>query len=171
MKVRLRRAWPAAFGVAALLLAACSSGNSAYAYGGSSSSGSATAIGTDQVAGVGTVLDNAQGLTLYYNTREAGGTIVCTGSCATAWPPVIVTGTLPKASGSMMGAFGVIGRPDGSTQLTYNGMPLYTFQGDSGPGQANGQGVQGIWFAATASGVGPSGVMGGGSGMGSYMGY
>jgi predicted lipoprotein with Yx(FWY)xxD motif len=171
VKVRLRSAWPVAFGVAALLLSACSNGSSASAYSGSTSSGSAVMIGTDNIPGIGTVLDNAHGLTLYYNTREIGGSIACTGSCTRIWPPVVVTGPLPKASASITGPFGSVRRPDGSTQLTYEGMPLYTYEGDSGLGQANGQGLQGIWFAATASGSSQSGMGGSSSGYGVGYGW
>jgi hypothetical protein len=54
-------------------------------------------------------------------------------------------------------------RPDGVTQVTYDGLLLYTFSGDSGPGQSNGQGVQGVWFAVTPAGQSAKGGSGGGS--------
>ncbi|MFB3738505.1 MAG: hypothetical protein ACE14W_06030, partial [Candidatus Velamenicoccus archaeovorus] len=78
----------------ALLVAACSNGGSSASAqgGGSSDTGGGAAIGTAKVDGVGTVLDTAKGLTLYYNTQEANGKIVCTGSCADAWPPMMVSG-------------------------------------------------------------------------------
>jgi hypothetical protein len=70
------------------------------------------------------------------------------------------------------GTFGTIKRPDGSTQLTINGMPLYTYSGDSASGQATGQGIQGVWFAVAASGTSTSGTgSGGSSGGGGYGGY
>ncbi|MBI3647148.1 MAG: hypothetical protein HY240_00045 [Actinobacteria bacterium] len=110
-----------------------------------------TSVGTDKVKQLGTVLD-AQGLTLYHNTQETNGKIVCTGSCASTWPPVAVTGSLPSAPAGTQGTFGTVTRPDGTEQLTFDGMPLYTYAGDAGPGQATGQGIGGIWFA-----VGPTG--------------
>jgi predicted lipoprotein with Yx(FWY)xxD motif len=152
-----------------LALAACSKGStgSTGAYGSAQSSpkasGGTLSIGTDRAKGVGTVLDTSSGLTLYRNTQESGGKIVCTGGCAQTWPPVTVGGALPAAPTGASGSFGTITRPDGSTQLTFEGMPLYTYAGDTGPGQAAGQGLQGIWFA-----VGPSGAItsssGGGNG-------
>jgi len=164
-----------AIALAALLLAACGRSNGGTSLGGGSSSPSGTALSvqTDLVSGIGTVLANSAGLTLYHNTKEIGSTIVCTGGCASFWPPVLVTGSLPQDSGTIRGTFGTIMRPDGSTQLTINGMPLYTYMGDSAPGQASGQGIQGVWFAVTPSGTstsagGSGGSSGGGRGYGGY---
>jgi predicted lipoprotein with Yx(FWY)xxD motif len=157
----------AALAAGALLLAACNNGGSTASAQGGDSSGSTSsgsAVGTATVDGVGTVLDTSKGLTLYYNTQEAGGKIVCTGSCAQAWPPMTVTGSTPAVPDGVSGTFGTVKRPDGSTQLTFEGFPLYTFSGDSQAGQATGQGLQGVWFAATASGVqGAMGTKNGGS--------
>jgi predicted lipoprotein with Yx(FWY)xxD motif len=150
----------AIFAVFGLVLAACAAKSSAGSSGGSSAipqpSNTATAvtIGTDRVDGIGTVLDTAAGLTLYHNSRESNGSIACTGSCLADWPPVIVSGAVPAEPNATSGAFGTVMRPDGTTQLALNGMPLYTFAGDSGAGQASGQGLHqdGVWFA-----VGPNG--------------
>jgi predicted lipoprotein with Yx(FWY)xxD motif len=143
----------AAFGVFGLVLAACA--NSSPTSGAAASSkpaASAMSVGTDHVSGLGTVLDTANGLTLYHNTKESKGMIVCTGACATTWPPLLVNGSLPAVPNGAAGTFGTITRPDGTKQLTLGGMPLYTYAGDSGAGQASGQGLGGIWFA-----VGPTG--------------
>jgi predicted lipoprotein with Yx(FWY)xxD motif len=171
-----RRPGLPAIALAALLLAACGrSGGSTSSGGGSPSpSGSALSVQTDSVAGIGAVLATSAGLTLYHNTKETGSTIVCTGGCASFWPPVLVTGSLPQDTGMIKGTFGTIMRPDGSTQLTINGMPLYTYSGDSASGQATGQGIQGVWFAVSASGTSTSGTGSGGSsggGGGGYGGY
>jgi predicted lipoprotein with Yx(FWY)xxD motif len=161
--------------LAALLLTACGRGNGGTSSGGGSPSPSGTALSvqTDSVSGVGTVLANSAGLTLYHNSKETGSRIVCTGGCASFWPPVLVTGSLPQETGMVKGTFGTIMRPDGSTQLTINGMPLYTYRGDSGSGQASGQGIEGVWFAVTPSGTSTStgerdGAAGGGGGYGGY---
>jgi predicted lipoprotein with Yx(FWY)xxD motif len=122
------------------------------------------------VSGVGTVLDTAKGLTLYYNTREQGGKIVCTGSCAQTWPPFPAPGGAPALPAGVQGSFGTVTRPDGGRQLTFDGFPLYTYAGDTGPGQATGQGIQGIWFAAPASGPKQGGSSGGSSGYGGSSG-
>jgi predicted lipoprotein with Yx(FWY)xxD motif len=173
---RSRRPGLPTIALAALLLAACGRGDGGTSSGGESPSpaGTALSVQTDSVSGIGTVLANGEGLTLYHNTKETGSRIVCTGGCASFWPPVLVTGSLPQDTGMIGGTFGTIMRPDGSTQLTINGMPLYTYTGDSGSGQARGQGIQGVWFAVTPSGTSTSTGGNGGSaggGGGGYGGY
>jgi predicted lipoprotein with Yx(FWY)xxD motif len=82
---------------------------------------------------------------------ERGGRIVCTGSCTGAWPPLLTASMAPTAGAALPGQIGVIARPGGE-QVTYSHWPLYTFAGDSGPDQTNGQGVFGFggkWFVAT----------------------
>lgn len=164
----------AGMALTALLLAACgrSSSNTSSGGGSPSPSGTALSVQTDSVSGIGVVLANGAGLTLYHNTKETGTKIVCTGGCASFWPPVLVTGSLPQDTGTIKGTFGTIMRPDGSTQLTINGMPLYTYSGDSASGQATGQGIEGVWFAVSASGTSTSGAGSNGSaGGGGYGGY
>ena len=123
-------------------------------------------VSTTSIAGLGSVLVDAQGLTLYYDQGESGGSIVCTGSCASIWPPLLLpSGVSAATAGSGVDAskFGTIDRPDGGTQVTYAGMPLYLFTGDTA-GQATGQGFE-DFFAVTASGgttAGTSGSTGGG---------
>ena len=95
-----------------------------------------------------TVLTNAQGLTLYYRTSDTPSS-VCSGGCASAWPPVIDSST-PSAPSSLPGKLSLLNDANGS-QVTYNGHPLYTYSGDSSPGQSNGQGFGGIWFVVTTS--------------------
>jgi predicted lipoprotein with Yx(FWY)xxD motif len=151
-----------AIGLAVLLLLAACGRSSTPSTGGGSPSGTTLAVHADSVSGIGTVLANGADLTMYHNTQETGSKIVCTGSCTSVWPPVLVTGSLPQDTSMIKGTFGTIMRPDGSTQLTINGFPLYTYSGDSASGQANGQGIQGVWFAVTASGTSSSGSGGGG---------
>lgn len=161
MRSSLNRSPAALAGLAALavLLAAC--GKSA----GSASSG--LVVNAKQVSGVGTVLVSPTGRTLYHLKPEVNGKIECTGSCTGVWPPLVVSGAGAPVGGSgVNGKLGTIKRPDGGTQVTYNGMPLYTYSGDTGSGQANGQGIQGVWFAVTASG----GSSGSGSTSGGYGG-
>ncbi len=114
-----------------------------------SGSGSSTTIKTATISVSGkseTVLTNAQGLTLYYRTSDTPSS-VCSGGCASAWPPIIASST-PSAPSSLPGKLGLLSDANGS-QVTYNGHPLYTYSGDSGPGQSNGQGVGGVWFVVT----------------------
>ncbi|HEY2054475.1 MAG TPA: hypothetical protein VGH14_11125 [Solirubrobacterales bacterium] len=95
-----------------------------------------------------TVLTNTKGLTLYTLTGETGGKFICTGSCLKLWPPLLVAaGTKPKGPVKL----GTIKRPEGKTQVTFKGMPVYTFSGDSKKGEANGEGLKdvGVWHAVT----------------------
>lgn len=92
-----------------------------------------------------TVLTNAGGMTLYYRTSDTP-TSVCSGGCASTWPPVLST-TMPSVSTTLPGTFSLLNDANGS-QIAYNGHPLYTYSGDSAAGQANGQGFGNIWFVA-----------------------
>ncbi len=95
-----------------------------------------------------TILTNAQGMTLYYRTVDSSSS-VCSGGCASAWPPMLVTGSAtPTSATSLPGQLSVSTNANGK-QVEYNGHPLYTYSGDSAPGQTNGQGFGGVWFAVT----------------------
>jgi predicted lipoprotein with Yx(FWY)xxD motif len=117
---------------------------------------------------IGTVLTTAAGKTIYWFAIDTPTTSKCTGSCLTYWPPV--TGTPTAASGtSLTGHFGTITRSGGVKQATYDGHPLYTYAGDSAPGQVNGNGKNlsgGLWWAMTPSGAKPSSSSSGSSGSG-----
>jgi predicted lipoprotein with Yx(FWY)xxD motif len=92
------------------------------------------------------VLTNADGLTLYWFAPDTSTSSKCFGSCATYWPPV--SGS-PTAGPGVTGKLGTIKRPGGGLQATYDGHPLYTYIGDSGPGQANGNDLDlngGYWY-------------------------
>ena len=98
-----------------------------------------------------TVLTNAAGDTLYYFKKDTTTTAACTGGCATAWPPLLASGSgTPTSATTLTGALTVQSSANGS-QVEYNGHFLYTFSGDKAPGQANGQGIGGNWFVATPS--------------------
>jgi predicted lipoprotein with Yx(FWY)xxD motif len=99
---------------------------------------------TAKIGGV-RVLTNTKGLTLYWFAPDTPTTSKCTGSCTSYWLPV--TGK-PKAGPGVTGMLGTIKRPGGTTQVTYNGHPLYTYIGDNGPGQAHGNNLNlngGLW--------------------------
>jgi predicted lipoprotein with Yx(FWY)xxD motif len=96
------------------------------------------------------VLTNAKGLTLYWFAPDSPAASRCTGSCAAYWPPV--TGT-PKAGPDVTGKLGTIKRPGGGLQATYDSHPLYTYIGDSAPGQAKGNKIDlngGYWYEVRA---------------------
>jgi predicted lipoprotein with Yx(FWY)xxD motif len=98
------------------------------------------------------LLTNAGGLTLYWFAPDTSVKSACYGSCAAYWPPV--TGT-PSAGPGVTGTLGTITRTDGTTQATYDGHPLYTYIGDSAPGQASGNNLNlngGLWHDVPLAG-------------------
>jgi predicted lipoprotein with Yx(FWY)xxD motif len=98
------------------------------------------------------VLTNAGGYTLYWFAPDTTSRSTCYGTCAAYWPPV--TGR-PVAGPGVTGKLGTIGRLGGGTQATYDGHPLYTYVGDSAPGQSTGNNINlngGLWYEMTASG-------------------
>ncbi len=124
-------------------------------YGSSSSKSSSPAAGgvalvkVGEAAKVGKVLTDSQGKTLYTFKVDTGGKSACNESCATLWPPLTTTAaTLPEKPSGVTGNFATITRDDGAKQLTYNGQPLYRYSVDKAAGEANGEGVGGVWFAA-----------------------
>jgi predicted lipoprotein with Yx(FWY)xxD motif len=157
----MRNRWWAttAFAVATLAVAACGSsgsGGSSNSSGGSTSSGSAPASASSVVKttkiGSATVLTNARGLTLYTFAIDGMNKSKCNASCIHYWPPL--KGPV-KATG-IKGTFTTIKRSDGTTQETWNGHPLYTYIGDSAPGQDKGNGLNlsgGVWHVAAVSGA------------------
>jgi predicted lipoprotein with Yx(FWY)xxD motif len=88
-------------------------------------------------------------MTLYYFTPDKAGKPTCTGGCAQAWPPALKSPSARFVKLPVSGKFGTVAGASGGRQITYNGWPLYTFAGDTRPGQTTGQGSQNVWFAAT----------------------
>jgi len=95
---------------------------------------------------VGMVLAGSKGLTLYYYTADkpGSGKSVCTGGCATAWPPLTAPVKAPMGA-KMPGPIGMITRAGGARQVTINGYPIYYYAEDMAPGQAKGNGAEGKW--------------------------
>jgi predicted lipoprotein with Yx(FWY)xxD motif len=86
-------------------------------------------------------------MTLYRYTPDAPGVSNCTGGCATAWPPLeLPPGVTTPVAGKGVSGLGTIMRSDGSLQVTFDKMPLYTFTGDSSAADTKGQGLDGTWF-------------------------
>lgn len=115
----------------------------------------------------GEILADGEGMVLYLFTEDEGSTSVCYDSCAENWPPLTVDGE-PTLAAGVPGELGTTQRDDGSMQVTYNGMSLYYFAGDEGPGDANGQGIGDVWFVlqpeAAAAGGGDGAAGEGGDG-------
>jgi predicted lipoprotein with Yx(FWY)xxD motif len=97
-------------------------------------------------AGIGQVLVDTDGMTLYRFDKDKGTTSSCNGACAMTWPALSVAGA-PAGSADLGGSLGVTTRADGTTQVTYQGHPLYRYAGDQQPGDTNGDGIGGIWHA------------------------
>jgi predicted lipoprotein with Yx(FWY)xxD motif len=108
-------------------------------------------VNVAKVGKLGSILVTSKGFALYQWTQEKKHQIKCTSACATAWPPLLVPAhaTLAKHIRGAMGTFGVIMRPDGTHQLTYQGKALYRYQGDTKPGEALCQGSEG-WYVFSA---------------------
>src|SRR2546423_1213428 len=143
----------------ALAVTACGAGSpgGAYGYGNqatpatspaaraSPSSVSTTALKTEPTR-AGMVLASSRGLTLYYyaEDKRGSGKSMCTGSCATAWPPLAAPVKAP-AGVRLPGPLGMITRPGGVRQVNIKGFPVYLYTGDKAPGQETGNGMAGYW--------------------------
>jgi predicted lipoprotein with Yx(FWY)xxD motif len=111
-----------------------------------------------------TVLTDAKGMTLYYFTADTATQSAVSSNLAKIWHPLLFTGSGgPSSSTSLTGKLSVITDANGN-QIEYNGHPLYTFSGDTAPGQTNGEGITGMWFVTTPN----LPVQGGGSTSGGY---
>lgn len=101
-------------------------------------------------SGLGEILADTDGKTLYLFVPDNQGASVCNDDCADAWPPVL--GTVAAGDGVNGELLGTAARQDGSEQATYNGWPLYYFAADAAPGDTNGQGVNDVWYVVSAGG-------------------
>jgi predicted lipoprotein with Yx(FWY)xxD motif len=146
----------AAVGAAVLVLVtACGSGSSSDSAG-SSSSGAASSGGLATTStSLGTILTDSAGKTIYSFAADTNGVSNCSGSCASYWPPVPVSGSVPKDPQGVTAKLGELTRDDGTKQLTVNGMPMYTYVGDSAKGDTNGQNLNqsgGLWWVVATNG-------------------
>ena len=148
----------AAVALALLALAGCGSstygGGSANGTSSSSAASSSKAELTTAKTGLGTVVVDAQGRTVYVFDKDTAGSgaSACSGDCLAKWPPVQAASDTPTVSG-VTGKLGTITRDDGTKQVTLAGMPLYLFAGDSHAGDVTGQGVGGVWWAVSPDGA------------------
>jgi predicted lipoprotein with Yx(FWY)xxD motif len=168
----MRNRWWAPAGLASLALAAAACGSSAPSSSSGASSPSAagttssssSALKTAKIGGA-TVLTNAKGFTVYWFAPDTSTKSNCNGSCIHYWPPV--KGPVTAGPG-VTGKLTVITRSDGTKQAAYNGHPLYTYIGDTAPGQDKGNGLNlsgGLWHQITVSGsAAPASSSSGGGG-------
>ena len=144
----------ALFASAVLAVAGCtSSGATPSSSSGAASSAAGVTVGTTSAASFGTVLAGPNGMTLYTHAGDSATSSTCTGECAAAWPPLTTTGQ-PTAGAGVTGQLGTLTRADGTTQVTYGGLPLYYWQGDTKVGDVTGDGVHGF-SVAKVGGAGP----------------
>jgi predicted lipoprotein with Yx(FWY)xxD motif len=153
----------AVLAVGALVLAACggdddsssgANGPTTTASSGDTST-SAAAPATVNIAKtkLGDTLVDANGMTLYAFKADSNGKSVCNAGCDATWPPLTPAGgKLTLAAGLDEDDFKIITRDDGSKQVTDYGQPLYTFARDTKPGDTNGDGFGGVWYAVGKDG-------------------
>jgi predicted lipoprotein with Yx(FWY)xxD motif len=144
---------------AAALAAGCSSSGSSGSKASttpsmSSSTPAAASAVHAQNSKFGQILVDGSGRTLYMLTADTGNQSTCYNTCAGIWPPDTTNGT-PTSSGVTASMVGTTARTDNTTQVTYNGHPLYTFTHDAKAGDVNGEGVAtfgGIWYVVGVNG-------------------
>lgn len=137
------------------LLAACGGSGGTYGSangptGGASSSSTNGTVKTSQNAGIGTILTDSAGKTLYAAEQEADGKIACTDACTAFWLPLTTSSRTVSSSTDLPGELGTVKRPDsGKLQVTYDGMPLYTFKLDDEPGDTKGNDLTDVFKGKT----------------------
>ena len=114
--------------------------------------GAAGATVSTATSSLGTILVDADGMTLYTWDRDTGPTSTCTGNCAATWPPLVLPAgtTTPVTGTGVSGDLTAVARPDDATkmQVVWNGKPLYYYAADTAPGDTKGDGVGGTWHVA-----------------------
>ena len=153
----LRLALPLAL-VSVLVAAGCGSSSSSDSGKTSSSSSAKASKATVDLAktDVGDVLTGPSGRTLYLFEKDKSPKSTCSGECANDWPPLMASGKPAAGSGVKASMLGTTKRSDGKEQVTYNGHPLYYFEGDKKAGQTAGQGVDAFgaeWYVVGANGA------------------
>jgi predicted lipoprotein with Yx(FWY)xxD motif len=143
---------------AILLTAACGSSTTAAPPSTPSPSTAAAAatIAVATNANLGQILVDGSGRTVYLFVADQGTTSVCYTACAAAWPPVLTSGAPIAGTGAMASLLGTTTRKDGTTEVTYNGHPLYYFIADKNPGDATGQKLNnfgGLWYVVSPAGA------------------
>ncbi|GAA4163092.1 hypothetical protein GCM10022286_23010 [Gryllotalpicola daejeonensis] len=152
--------------LAALVLAGCSGNTvgSAGAYGGTTPKASSSPAGggssassgdtlTTASSSLGKIVVDGKGMTVYFYGKDTKGekSSACTGVCLALWPAVTASGT-PKVTG-VTGKVGTIAGPNGTKQVTIDGLPIYTFSGDSAAGEVTGQLYENEWWAVAPDGA------------------
>ena len=137
--------------LALLVLAGCAGYTPTPEGGGSADAGGSLSTASTSV---GDIIVDGAGMTVYVYDHDTAnsGESTCTGSCATQWPAVKTTKTTPTVAG-ITGTVGTIDAVGGGKQVTINGLPLYTYAGDTSAGDLTGQGFGGIWWVVDPAGT------------------
>jgi predicted lipoprotein with Yx(FWY)xxD motif len=106
-----------------------------------------------QMGALGNYLTDGSGKSLYLYTPDTTSTSTCYKKCIEFWPPLLTNGGPTAGTGATASMLGTSPRTDGTTQVTYNGHPLYYFKGDKAAGDTSGQGKEGTWFLMTPAGT------------------
>jgi predicted lipoprotein with Yx(FWY)xxD motif len=141
--------------VVALAAAGCGSSNSTSTATANTGGGHSATVNVANTS-LGKILVDSQGRTLYLWEKDSGEKSACSGGCATAWPPLRASGKPTVSGGAKASLIGTIPRSDGQPQVTYNGHPLYGFEGDSKAGDINGQGnteFGALWYVVSPTGA------------------
>jgi predicted lipoprotein with Yx(FWY)xxD motif len=101
---------------------------------------------------LGPILTDQDGRTLYAFTQDKSGISACTGECIATWPALISRQAVAAGPGADKALLAQTTRAEGTAQATYGEWPLYYYVGDVGPGDVDGQGVDGVWFVVGADG-------------------
>jgi predicted lipoprotein with Yx(FWY)xxD motif len=139
-----------------LLFAACGGDEEEPSAGGGQDQPQEEAAATIEVASasLGDILADPDGNTLYMFVpdEEKNGEPTCYEDCAEAWPAFEATGDLTAGEGLDQSLLASVERTDGTTQVTYNDLPLYYFSGDEAAGDTNGQGLMDVWYVVSPEG-------------------
>jgi predicted lipoprotein with Yx(FWY)xxD motif len=141
---------PAVLLLSAALVSGCGSSSSASPAPPTTAGGRPATVGIGST-GLGNILVDQKGRTLYLFEADSAGRSACTGACTKNWPPLRKSGTPTAGSGAQASKLAA----DSMTQVTYNGHPLYRFSGDQQPGDTNGQGLTafgGAWYVVSSAG-------------------
>ena len=145
----------AAIPLAALAVASCGGGEATESPAPPKTAGGAPATVGVANSGLGRILVDSSGRTIYLFKKDSGTRSACSGACASAWPPVRASGKPIVGRGADASLVGTTARSDGTPQVTYNGQPLYLYEGDEKPGDTNGQGLTGFgapWWVLSPAG-------------------
>ena len=167
--------------LAVLVLAGCGGGDGGDATAAPApprtASGGPATVGV-ATSGLGKILVDSSGRSIYLFKKDSGTRSACSGDCASDWPPVRASGKPTVGGGAHASLVGTTARADGKPQVTYNGQPLYLYAGDEKPGDTNGQGLTtfgALWWVLSPAGDQVTGQAsssgGGGSSYGGGSGY